>query len=349
MSLFETSPRLALPLIIASQAQKHLTHNEALVLLETLVQPVVQDMAALTPPAAPEPADCVVVGGGATDGFAGEDGKIAAFIADAWHFFTPKAGWSVVLADNGQPFVFGSSGWSELPTPSEQQNLDQVGINATASATNRLTVTSDATLLNAENDDHRLTINKAGPTATGSLLFQSGWSGRAEMGLAGADGFSIKVSADGSAWQQALSIDPATGHVALPARAAAKAYIDGGVRSFSAGDVIGFDGLAQGQGGMAPGAALTAPATGSGLAIAHDGLYQISTTLKATALGGFSLLANGTPIATFDADLSSVGGRSVTYSCVQALSAGDELTLRLDDAATLDCSNTTTWIDCCAL
>ena len=34
----DTTPHLGLPLIAASQAQKHVTHNEALGLLDTLVQ-----------------------------------------------------------------------------------------------------------------------------------------------------------------------------------------------------------------------------------------------------------------------------------------------------------------------
>ena len=349
MSLFETSPRLALPLIVAAQAQKHLTHNEALLRLETLVQPVVQDMAALTPPASPSPADCVVVGAGASGAFTGQDGKIAAHIADAWHFFAPEPGWMVVLAGTGQPYVHSAGGWAELPAASAQQNLARIGINATASATNRLTVASDATLLSAENQDHRLIVNKAGPTATASLVFQSGWSGRAEMGLAGTDGFAIKVSADGTDWTTALSIDPATGHVALPARAAATAHLDGGARDFAPGETVGFDGLTHAQGGMTLGPALVAPASGSALTVAHGGLHQLQLCLMATALGSLSLLVNGAPAATFAPHVTSAGGQTVSLSTVQFLAAGDALSLRFEAAAGLVCGSGTTWIDCYAL
>ena len=55
-----------------------------------------------------------------------------------------------------------------------------LGINATADATNRLTVSAPATLLTHEGAGHQLKINKALPADTASLLFQSGWQGRAE-------------------------------------------------------------------------------------------------------------------------------------------------------------------------
>lgn len=61
----------------------------------------------------------------------------------------------------------------------------QLGVNATADTTNRLSVPSPATLLNHEGAGHQLKINKAGITHTASLLYQTGFSRRAEMGLAG--------------------------------------------------------------------------------------------------------------------------------------------------------------------
>ena len=49
----------------------------------------------------------------------------------------------------------------------------------------------------------------AGDTA--SVLFQSGWTGHAEMGIVGDHDFSIKVSETGSAWTEALGFDAASG------------------------------------------------------------------------------------------------------------------------------------------
>ena len=70
---------------------------------------------------------------------------------------------------------------------------------------------------------HQIKINKASASDTASLLYQSGWAGRAEMGLSGSDDFSIKVSANGSDWLAALVIDKATGHAGFGTYAPARA------------------------------------------------------------------------------------------------------------------------------
>jgi len=60
-------------------------------------------------------------------------------------------------------------------------------------------------------------VNKATPGDTASLLLQSGWSGRAEIGLAGSDDLAVKVSADGSLFRTGLSVAAASGVVTAPA------------------------------------------------------------------------------------------------------------------------------------
>jgi hypothetical protein len=88
-----------------------------------------------------------------------------------------------------------------------------VGVNATADATNRLSVSSPASLFNHEGAGHQLKINKDASSDTASVLFQTDFSGRAEFGLAGDDDFHVKVSPDGSTWHEALVIDRASGAV----------------------------------------------------------------------------------------------------------------------------------------
>jgi hypothetical protein len=80
-----------------------------------------------------------------------------------------------------------------------------------ADATNRLAVASDAALFTHAGAGHQIKVNKATAPDTASLLFQTGWSGRAELGTTGSDDLAIKVSADGTAWTTALSVAPATG------------------------------------------------------------------------------------------------------------------------------------------
>ena len=73
------STRLALPYIDAAQSQKHVTHNDALVALDALVQLSVKARNQIAPPAAPAEGDRYLVGANATGAFVGHDGAIAAF------------------------------------------------------------------------------------------------------------------------------------------------------------------------------------------------------------------------------------------------------------------------------
>jgi hypothetical protein len=96
------------------------------------------------------------------------------------------------------------------------QTLDKLGVNATADSTNRLSVASAAILLNHAGNGHQAKINKNAASDTASFLFQTNFSGRAEMGTTGDDDFHFKVSADGSTWREALTIARSTGAVSFP-------------------------------------------------------------------------------------------------------------------------------------
>jgi hypothetical protein len=106
------------------------------------------------------------------------------------------------------------------------QNVNGVGINTTADDVNRLAVSADATLLSHNGSDHRVVVNKDAPTDTASLLFQTGYSGRAEMGTAGGDDFSIKVSNDSMSWNTSLTLDGATGRAEFPSGAQVACRVD---------------------------------------------------------------------------------------------------------------------------
>ena len=63
----ENTPNLSLPYIMPSQAQKHVTHNEALRALDILVQLAVLDRDLTVPPSAPDEGDRHIVAAAATD------------------------------------------------------------------------------------------------------------------------------------------------------------------------------------------------------------------------------------------------------------------------------------------
>lgn len=210
----DDTPLLSLPLILPAQAQKHVTHNEALRLLDMLVQLAVLDRTRTEPPALPAEGDRYLIASPATGLWEGHDGKIAAFWGGTWVILTPRAGWLARIIAESETLAHDGTGWGPAQTP--PQTLPRLGIATTADATNRLAVASSASLFDHAGAGHQIKVNKADTADTASLLFQSAYSGRAEMGLAGNDGFAIKVSGNGTTFATALATDPTTGTVALP-------------------------------------------------------------------------------------------------------------------------------------
>jgi hypothetical protein len=111
----QTTDRLNLPLLATAQAQKEMTHNEALALVDILLQPVVISAALSAPPASPVAGQCWIVGVGAGGSWTGRDGAIAAWTAGGWRFVSPIEGmqvWSqpdgVVLRRLGSTWTVGA-------------------------------------------------------------------------------------------------------------------------------------------------------------------------------------------------------------------------------------------------
>lgn len=90
-----TSDRLKLPFLATAQAQKEMTHNEALALLDITVQPVVQAVAPPGVPGAPLAGQCWIVGAAPAAAWSGQAGALAAWTAGGWRFVAPLEGMSV--------------------------------------------------------------------------------------------------------------------------------------------------------------------------------------------------------------------------------------------------------------
>lgn len=207
----QATPVLSLPLIQPSQAQKHVTHNEALQALDALVQPVAIDLDRTLAPNDPAEGDCHIVAPGANGLWVGQDHALAVFTNGGWVFYAPRQGWRVYLQAQDGDIVFDGTTWQGADSAPEM-----LGINTSADTTNRLAVAAPASLLTHEGAGHQVKINKAGAGDTNALLFQTDWSGRAEMGCVGSDDFAIKVSDDGATFHEGLVVDAASGAVTFP-------------------------------------------------------------------------------------------------------------------------------------
>jgi len=206
----DQSPVLGLPYILPAQAQKHVTHNMAIQQLDALVQLHVASADIPAPPLSPATGERYIVAAAATGDWLGQEDSIATWQGSAWGFTTAVAGWQTHVLDQNATLVFDGASWQ--PEALDLQNLAGIGINTTSDTTNRLAVSADATLLSHDGAGHQIKVNKAAPGDTASLLFQSNYSGRVEMGLAGDDDFHLKVSSDGSSFVEAQKIKTSTGH-----------------------------------------------------------------------------------------------------------------------------------------
>lgn len=322
----DITANLEMPYILPSQAQKHVTHNEALQRLDAVTQLTIT--ASLSaPPSTPAEGECYLVAASPTGAFSGKTGKLAFRQDGSWIFITPKRGWRAWFIAENLLKIHDGSGFA---APA------MLGINAAADTTNRLAVSADATLLTHDGDDHRLKINKAGTTDTASLLFQSGWSGRAEMGLAGNDAFSIKVSGDGSSWQEAVKIG-AAGHVLMPNRPLARASRGGGLVTPSSGSQTGFSSFAVNQGGFSLGAAVAGG--GNRLIVPETAPYLVCLAVEANPAGAFSVSAkvNGTTtIASIRDNDAATASYNMSAIGLAVLTAGDWLVLEHTGSTPID-------------
>ncbi|MCD7109213.1 DUF2793 domain-containing protein [Rhizobium sp. DKSPLA3] len=326
----EMTPNLEMPYILPSQAQKHVTHNEALQRLDAVTQLVIAARLA-HPPENPGEGACYEVAPAPTDAWIGKAGKIAVRQDGVWTFVTPRPGWRAVFAGDARLYIHDGTAFRLYDATA---GLERMGVNATADEVNRLAVSADATLLSHAGHGHQLKINKASPGDTASLLFQSGWSGRAEIGLAGTESFAIKTSADGASWQEALSVD-AAGRVHLPHRPIARASTAAGTATPADGSERGFTTMPLSQGGFALGSAVTGG--GNGLVVPATGIYLVMLKAEVEPIGAFSLAvkAGSRAIATLRGYSGPAARHSAMVIGLAAMTAWDELTLAHTGSATL--------------
>ncbi|MEO0548152.1 MAG: DUF2793 domain-containing protein, partial [Pseudomonadota bacterium] len=134
----ETTPNLKLPYIVPSQAQKHVTHNEAIRRLDAFVHVSAVSRSFTPPPEAPGEGERYIVAVGGEGTWAQQDQALAAWQDDAWAFYPPQPGWMCWLADEAKHVLWDGTAWIDAVDLSDAlSSLSQLGVNASADATNR--------------------------------------------------------------------------------------------------------------------------------------------------------------------------------------------------------------------
>jgi hypothetical protein len=107
------TPRLSLPVIEAAQAQKHVTHNEALVLLDCLTQLAVESRALTAPPGAPTDGTCYIPAPSAAGAWSGWDGPIALYSGGGWQRVPPVPGLKAWVKDERLTLTYEDGVWRD--------------------------------------------------------------------------------------------------------------------------------------------------------------------------------------------------------------------------------------------
>ena len=93
----DSTGRFGLPLLIAGQGQKEITHNEALVLLDAVIDCTVERRDLASPPQSPAEGQCWLVPSGATGAWQGKTDEVAIWTAGGWRFLVLPEGTGVFV------------------------------------------------------------------------------------------------------------------------------------------------------------------------------------------------------------------------------------------------------------
>jgi hypothetical protein len=178
------------------------------------------------PPADAAEGDRYIVGPSPTGAWWNKAGQLAIMVNHGWWCRPPKPGWRVYdLAQDTLYVLTTSLTWVPIAGSggiAAIQNATAIGLGMTADPANPFAAKLNSALWTAKTtaeggtDDLYMTCNKTDATADAGFAFQSGFVTRATVGLFGSNRFRVAVSPDGTAFNDALSVDEATGIVDQP-------------------------------------------------------------------------------------------------------------------------------------
>jgi hypothetical protein len=107
----DATQRLGLPLIASGQAQKEVTHNEALLLADLLIGGAVEEPPRNAPPAGPAAGQAWIVGPSPSGAWAGKSGCVAGHTPGGWRFVAATEGFSLLVKSTGTFATYREGAW----------------------------------------------------------------------------------------------------------------------------------------------------------------------------------------------------------------------------------------------
>lgn len=206
----DDTPNLALPYILPGQAQKHVTHNEALRLLDAMVQLAVLDRTRTAPPVSPAEGDRHLVASGATGAWEGWDGSIAFQVDGAWLRLIPRPGWQTWVEAESTPLIRTGSAWLTLGAA--------MGLITRSASVTVARGVHDSSVGMAVFEETLSGLSGADSTSSivipaGTLLL--GVSTRTLTAITGATSFDCGIAGDIGKFGAALGIAPGSTHLGI--------------------------------------------------------------------------------------------------------------------------------------
>lgn len=144
-SFSASSPRFSIPMLFSGQSQKEVTVNEAIVLADMLLHPVIQGNASATP-ATPAFGQGWIIAAAATGIFAGHDDSIAVWTDGGWRFAHPVAGMKVYDVSLGCHRTWTGT-WRIATTPTTPSGGSVIDAQARAAIAALISALKDAAII----------------------------------------------------------------------------------------------------------------------------------------------------------------------------------------------------------
>lgn len=112
----DVTGRFNLPMLVPGQAQKEMTHNEALALIDMALHPQVVAVGMNAPPADPMVGECWIVGDSPVDAWEGHAATLAGWTAGGWRFLSGRPGMTVSVANGSTTATFSGGEWRNTAT-----------------------------------------------------------------------------------------------------------------------------------------------------------------------------------------------------------------------------------------
>lgn len=191
--------RFGFPFIAADQAQKHVTHNAALDLIDATIAGLVASATTASAPASPGEGDAYLLPVGAEGFGPAVAGDVATFTGGEWIAAKPYFGRRVYALDAGQAWVYGGAkfGWlpGDVAAPSSGATLALSIREATLSPLSGGSATA------------------GGLIPTGAIVL--GVSSKTTAAITGATSYMVGLSAGGSEFGNGLGISPGSTNLGM--------------------------------------------------------------------------------------------------------------------------------------